>query len=117
MTSLADLFECILCVCQLKDMSYWSFVEMRCPILQKPAGVTVLPPRCGLEPAVSGTVCQLSCPQGFILSGAREELRCISFGRWSANVEEALCKGRGQHKIISVYTCAGLKGSTQRIIE
>uniref|UniRef100_A0A8C8AQF1 Sushi, von Willebrand factor type A, EGF and pentraxin domain-containing protein 1 n=1 Tax=Otus sunia TaxID=257818 RepID=A0A8C8AQF1_9STRI len=67
-------------------------VEMRCPILQKPAGVTVLPPRCGLEPAVFGTVCQLSCSQGFILSGAREELRCISFGRWSANIQEALCK-------------------------
>ncbi|KAF2979409.1 hypothetical protein EK904_006478 [Melospiza melodia maxima] len=67
-------------------------VEKRCPILQKPAGVTVLPPRCGLEPAISGTVCQLSCPQGFILSGAREEIRCISFGRWSANIQEALCK-------------------------
>uniref|UniRef100_A0A8C0BA79 Sushi, von Willebrand factor type A, EGF and pentraxin domain-containing protein 1 n=1 Tax=Buteo japonicus TaxID=224669 RepID=A0A8C0BA79_9AVES len=67
-------------------------VEMRCPILQKPAGVTVLPPRCGLEPAISGTVCHLSCPQGFILSGAREELRCISFGRWSANIKDALCK-------------------------
>uniref|UniRef100_A0A8C9NBQ1 Sushi, von Willebrand factor type A, EGF and pentraxin domain-containing protein 1 n=1 Tax=Serinus canaria TaxID=9135 RepID=A0A8C9NBQ1_SERCA len=67
-------------------------VEKRCPILQKPAGVTVLPPRCGLEPAIPGTVCQLSCPQGFILSGAREEIRCISFGRWSANIQEALCK-------------------------
>uniref|UniRef100_A0A8C3NG23 Sushi, von Willebrand factor type A, EGF and pentraxin domain-containing protein 1 n=1 Tax=Geospiza parvula TaxID=87175 RepID=A0A8C3NG23_GEOPR len=67
-------------------------VEKRCPVLQKPAGVTVLPPRCGLEPAISGTVCQLSCPQGFILSGAREEIRCISFGRWSANIQEALCK-------------------------
>uniref|UniRef100_A0A8C3EX58 Sushi, von Willebrand factor type A, EGF and pentraxin domain-containing protein 1 n=1 Tax=Corvus moneduloides TaxID=1196302 RepID=A0A8C3EX58_CORMO len=67
-------------------------VEKRCPILQKPARVTVLPPRCGLEPAISGTVCQLSCPQGFILSGAREEIRCISFGRWSANIQEALCK-------------------------
>ncbi|NWY42555.1 SVEP1 protein, partial [Sylvia atricapilla] len=67
-------------------------VEKRCPILQKPAGVTVLPPRCGLEPAISGTVCQLRCPQGFILSGASEEIRCISFGRWSANIQEALCK-------------------------
>uniref|UniRef100_H0YSS6 Sushi, von Willebrand factor type A, EGF and pentraxin domain-containing protein 1 n=1 Tax=Taeniopygia guttata TaxID=59729 RepID=H0YSS6_TAEGU len=67
-------------------------VEKRCPILQKPAGVTLVPPSCGLEPAISGTVCQLSCPQGFILSGAREEIRCISFGRWSANIQEALCK-------------------------
>ncbi|NXO38057.1 SVEP1 protein, partial [Locustella ochotensis] len=67
-------------------------VEKRCPILQKPASVTVIPPRCALEPAISGTVCQLSCPQGFILSGAREEIRCISFGRWSANIQEALCK-------------------------
>jgi len=107
----------MLCVCQLRDMSYWSFVEMRCPILQKPAGLTVLPPRCGLEPAVSGTLCQLSCPQGFILSGAREELRCISFGRWSANIQKALCKGRDQHKIISVYMCVGLKGTTQQITE
>uniref|UniRef100_A0A8C3QYS8 Sushi, von Willebrand factor type A, EGF and pentraxin domain-containing protein 1 n=1 Tax=Cyanoderma ruficeps TaxID=181631 RepID=A0A8C3QYS8_9PASS len=67
-------------------------VEKRCPILQKPAGVTILPPRCGLEPAISGTVCQLSCRQGFILSGAREEIKCISSGRWSANIQEALCK-------------------------
>ncbi|XP_009870346.1 PREDICTED: sushi, von Willebrand factor type A, EGF and pentraxin domain-containing protein 1-like, partial [Apaloderma vittatum] len=65
---------------------------MRCPIFQRPAGVTVHPPECGLEPATSGTVCQLSCPQGFVLSGAREELRCISFGKWSANIQEALCK-------------------------
>lgn len=115
MTLFADFFEHILHICHLKDMSYWSLVEMHCPILQKPAGVTVLPPRCGLEPAISGTVCRLSCPQGFILSGAREELRCLSFGRWSANIKDALCKGRDQHKIVSVYACAALKGSTQQV--
>lgn len=90
-------------VSQLKCVPFWSLVEMHCPVFQKPAGVTIHPPKCGLEPAVSGTVCQLSCPRGFILSGAREELRCISSGRWSANIQDALCKGRDQHKVDSVY--------------
>ncbi|XP_067409310.1 sushi, von Willebrand factor type A, EGF and pentraxin domain-containing protein 1 isoform X1 [Emydura macquarii macquarii] len=67
-------------------------VEVLCPLFQKPKGVTVHPSGCGQEPSKSGTVCQLSCPHGFMLSGVREELRCLPSGRWSEKVQKALCK-------------------------
>ncbi|XP_066469620.1 sushi, von Willebrand factor type A, EGF and pentraxin domain-containing protein 1 isoform X1 [Tiliqua scincoides] len=67
-------------------------VELHCPVFQKSKDVSVHPHTCGLEPSKSGTVCQFSCPKGFLLSGVRDELRCLIAGRWSENVEKAFCK-------------------------
>nr|XP_028567204.1 sushi, von Willebrand factor type A, EGF and pentraxin domain-containing protein 1 [Podarcis muralis] len=67
-------------------------VELHCPVFQKPKDVTVHPPLCGLEPSKHGTVCRFSCPNGFLLSGVREELQCLTSGRWSGNVQKAFCK-------------------------
>ncbi|XP_061487863.1 sushi, von Willebrand factor type A, EGF and pentraxin domain-containing protein 1 isoform X2 [Rhineura floridana] len=67
-------------------------VELHCPVFQKPKDVTVHPRVCGLEPSKYGTVCRFSCPNGFLLSGIREELRCLTTGRWSENVQRAFCK-------------------------
>ncbi|KAF6127568.1 sushi, von Willebrand factor type A, EGF and pentraxin domain containing 1 [Phyllostomus discolor] len=67
-------------------------VEHQCPTFQKPKGVIISPPNCGRQPAKPGTVCQLSCRQGFVLSGVREEVRCATSGRWSARVQTAVCK-------------------------
>ncbi|XP_077904066.1 sushi, von Willebrand factor type A, EGF and pentraxin domain-containing protein 1 isoform X2 [Ictidomys tridecemlineatus] len=66
-------------------------VERYCSTFQKPKGVIISPPNCGKQPAKPGTVCQLSCHQGFILSGVRE-VRCATSGKWSAKVQTAVCK-------------------------
>ncbi|XP_060618494.2 sushi, von Willebrand factor type A, EGF and pentraxin domain-containing protein 1 isoform X2 [Anolis sagrei] len=67
-------------------------VELHCPAFQKPKHVTVHPHLCGFEPSKYGTVCRFTCPNGFLLSGIREELRCLTNGRWSENVQKAFCK-------------------------
>ncbi|XP_039199397.1 sushi, von Willebrand factor type A, EGF and pentraxin domain-containing protein 1-like [Crotalus tigris] len=67
-------------------------VELRCPAFQKPKGVIVHPYICGLEQSKYGTMCRLSCPNGFLLSGVTEELRCLRTGKWSENVQLAFCK-------------------------
>ncbi|XP_051818518.1 sushi, von Willebrand factor type A, EGF and pentraxin domain-containing protein 1 [Antechinus flavipes] len=67
-------------------------VERHCPTFQKPKGVTIHPSSCGRGLAKIGTVCQLSCPPGFILSGARGDVRCTSSGRWSGKIQTANCK-------------------------
>lgn len=72
--------------------SYFS-TERHCSTFQKPKGVIVSPSSCGKQPAKPGTVCQLSCRQGFLLSGARE-MRCTTAGKWNAKVQTAVCKGR-----------------------
>ncbi|MBZ3871175.1 Sushi, von Willebrand factor type A, EGF and pentraxin domain-containing protein 1 [Sciurus carolinensis] len=66
-------------------------VERHCSTFQKPKGVIISPSNCGKQPAKPGTICQLSCHQGFILSGVRE-VRCTSSGKWSARVQTAVCK-------------------------
>ncbi|KAJ8792661.1 hypothetical protein J1605_019880 [Eschrichtius robustus] len=66
--------------------------ERHCSTFQKPKGVIVSPPNCGKHPAKPGTICQLSCHQGFILSGGREEVRCTTSGKWSAKVQTAACE-------------------------
>uniref|UniRef100_A0ABI7WK14 Sushi, von Willebrand factor type A, EGF and pentraxin domain containing 1 n=1 Tax=Felis catus TaxID=9685 RepID=A0ABI7WK14_FELCA len=67
-------------------------VERHCPTFQKPKGVIIFPASCGKQPARPGTICQLSCRRGFILSGVREEVRCTTSGKWSARVQTAVCK-------------------------
>uniref|UniRef100_A0A8C4N059 Sushi, von Willebrand factor type A, EGF and pentraxin domain-containing protein 1 n=1 Tax=Equus asinus asinus TaxID=83772 RepID=A0A8C4N059_EQUAS len=64
-------------------------VERHCSTFQKPKGVIISPPNCGKQPAKPGMVCQLSCRQGFILSGVRDEVRCTTSGKWSARVQTA----------------------------
>uniref|UniRef100_A0A480LQ43 Sushi, von Willebrand factor type A, EGF and pentraxin domain-containing protein 1 n=1 Tax=Sus scrofa TaxID=9823 RepID=A0A480LQ43_PIG len=67
-------------------------VERHCSTFQKPKGVIVSPPSCGKHLAKPGMICQLSCRQGFILSGVREEVRCTPSGKWSAKIQTAACK-------------------------
>uniref|UniRef100_A0A2K6EQD9 Sushi, von Willebrand factor type A, EGF and pentraxin domain-containing protein 1 n=1 Tax=Propithecus coquereli TaxID=379532 RepID=A0A2K6EQD9_PROCO len=67
-------------------------VERHCSTFQKPKGVIMSPHNCGKQPAKPGTICQLSCRKGFILSGVREEVRCTTSGKWSAKVQTAVCK-------------------------
>ncbi|XP_070794674.1 sushi, von Willebrand factor type A, EGF and pentraxin domain-containing protein 1 [Pituophis catenifer annectens] len=67
-------------------------VELHCPAFLKPKGVIVHPYICGLEQSKYGTVCRLSCPNGFLLSGVTEDLRCLHTGKWSENVQIAVCK-------------------------
>lgn len=74
--------------------SLFHTVERQCATFQTPKGVIVSPPSCGRQPAKPGTVCQLSCHEGYILAGVREELRCATSGKWSARVQTAVCKGR-----------------------
>uniref|UniRef100_A0A8C6R0X9 Sushi, von Willebrand factor type A, EGF and pentraxin domain-containing protein 1 n=1 Tax=Nannospalax galili TaxID=1026970 RepID=A0A8C6R0X9_NANGA len=66
-------------------------VERQCSTFQKPKGVIISPPNCGKQPAKPGMICQLSCRQGFILSGVRE-VRCATSGKWSVKVQTAVCK-------------------------
>lgn len=66
-------------------------VERHCGTFQKPKGVIISPPSCGKQPAKPGMICQLSCRQGYILSGIRE-VRCTTSGKWSARVQTAVCK-------------------------
>uniref|UniRef100_A0ACB8ES66 Uncharacterized protein n=1 Tax=Sphaerodactylus townsendi TaxID=933632 RepID=A0ACB8ES66_9SAUR len=68
-------------------------LELQCPAFQKPKEVIVHPDVCGLGPSKYGTVCRFSCPQGFILTGVREELRCLNSKKWSEDVQKAFCKG------------------------
>lgn len=75
------------------DQMYSLFLELRCPAFQKPKGVIVQPSICGLEQSKYGTMCRLSCPNGFLLSGVTEEVRCLHTGKWSENVQIAFCKG------------------------
>lgn len=74
--------------------SHFRITERQCSTFQKPKGVTISPATCGRQPAKPGTICQLSCRQGFILSGVREEMRCTTSGKWSTKVQTAVCKGR-----------------------
>nr|XP_056705184.1 sushi, von Willebrand factor type A, EGF and pentraxin domain-containing protein 1 [Euleptes europaea] len=67
-------------------------VELQCPAFQKPKDVIVHPDVCGLGPSKYGTMCRFSCPNGFILAGVREELRCLSSKKWSEDVQKAFCK-------------------------
>nr|KAF6332190.1 sushi, von Willebrand factor type A, EGF and pentraxin domain containing 1 [Pipistrellus kuhlii] len=67
-------------------------MESQCPTFQMPKGVIITPPSCGRQPAKPGTICQLSCHEGFILAGVREELRCTTSGKWSTRVQTAVCK-------------------------
>lgn len=72
---------------------YFLLLELQCPVFQKPKDMIVHPEVCGLVPSKYGTVCRFSCPQGFILAGIREELRCLSSKEWSEDLQKAFCKG------------------------
>uniref|UniRef100_A0A8D0GC18 Sushi, von Willebrand factor type A, EGF and pentraxin domain containing 1 n=1 Tax=Sphenodon punctatus TaxID=8508 RepID=A0A8D0GC18_SPHPU len=67
-------------------------VELHCPSFLKPKNVTIHPTICGQKASKYGTLCHLSCPSGYILSGVGEELRCLTSGRWSEDVPRAFCK-------------------------
>lgn len=76
---------------------HFSETERHCATFQKPKGVLISPPSCGKQPAKPGMICQLSCRQGYILSGVRE-VRCATSGKWSAKVQTAVCKGGYLHE-------------------
>lgn len=97
-----------MCVCHVMFV-YFLLLEVHCPVFQKPKDVMVHPSNCGQEPAKYGTMCQLNCPHGFVLSGAREELRCISSGTWSEDVQKAFCKGKDLNNNFHLQVFVGLK--------
>ncbi|XP_068090442.1 sushi, von Willebrand factor type A, EGF and pentraxin domain-containing protein 1 isoform X2 [Hyperolius riggenbachi] len=66
--------------------------EIQCPAFKKPAHISAFPTTCGREAALYGSVCYLRCQKGFTLSGAREEMKCLSNGKWSEDVQTATCK-------------------------
>uniref|UniRef100_H3AD23 Sushi, von Willebrand factor type A, EGF and pentraxin domain containing 1 n=1 Tax=Latimeria chalumnae TaxID=7897 RepID=H3AD23_LATCH len=67
-------------------------VEIHCPAFQKPKGIIISPPACGQRPVKPGTICQLSCHHGYSLSGVNNEMQCMIAGKWSANIQKAVCK-------------------------
>ncbi|XP_069622657.1 sushi, von Willebrand factor type A, EGF and pentraxin domain-containing protein 1 [Ranitomeya imitator] len=80
-----------------QENSYWDAkepicTEMYCPTFSKPDNVLIFPLTCGQEAAVYGSVCYLGCHKGFILSGVRDEIKCMSNGKWSEDVQKTACK-------------------------
>ncbi|XP_028910838.1 sushi, von Willebrand factor type A, EGF and pentraxin domain-containing protein 1 isoform X8 [Ornithorhynchus anatinus] len=80
-----------------KDYSQWDYAEphceeILCPTLGKPSGVMMYPSNCGQTLAKIGTVCQLSCSPGFILSGTPGEITCTISGEWNSDAQTAVCK-------------------------
>nr|XP_045229548.1 sushi, von Willebrand factor type A, EGF and pentraxin domain-containing protein 1 [Macaca fascicularis] len=67
-------------------------VERHCSTFQTPKDVIISPHNCGKQPAKFGTICYVSCRQGFILSGIKEMLRCTTSGKWNVGVQTAVCK-------------------------
>ncbi|XP_053558647.1 sushi, von Willebrand factor type A, EGF and pentraxin domain-containing protein 1 [Bombina bombina] len=66
--------------------------EIRCPAFQKPNGVLVFPKHCGDKSAVYGTVCHMGCHSGFALFSISKEVRCAANGKWSEDVNKAVCR-------------------------
>ncbi|XP_053271757.1 sushi, von Willebrand factor type A, EGF and pentraxin domain-containing protein 1 [Pleuronectes platessa] len=79
--------------CQVN--SQWSgsqprCVEVRCPPIVAQKNILMSPPACGRRAASPGSVCLLTCRQGYSLQGNRKAV-CLGSGNWTANVHKAVC--------------------------
>ncbi|KAM4808468.1 sushi, von Willebrand factor type A, EGF and pentraxin domain-containing protein 1 [Rhinophrynus dorsalis] len=74
--------------------------EVHCPVFYKPNGVLILPSNCGQEPAKYGSTCHVGCHKGFALSGISHEVKCIANGKWSEDVQKAVCRDTEPPEII-----------------
>ncbi|CAB1421446.1 unnamed protein product [Pleuronectes platessa] len=79
--------------CQVN--SQWSgsqprCVEVRCPPVVAQKNIVMSPPACGRRAASPGSVCLLTCRQGYSLQGNRKAV-CLGSGNWTANVHKAVC--------------------------
>ncbi|XP_035004474.2 sushi, von Willebrand factor type A, EGF and pentraxin domain-containing protein 1 isoform X2 [Hippoglossus stenolepis] len=79
--------------CQVN--SQWSgsqprCVEVRCPPVVAQKNILMSPPACGRRAASPGSVCLLTCRQGYSLQGNRKAV-CMGSGNWTANVHKAVC--------------------------
>uniref|UniRef100_A0A667ZKN9 Sushi, von Willebrand factor type A, EGF and pentraxin domain-containing protein 1 n=1 Tax=Myripristis murdjan TaxID=586833 RepID=A0A667ZKN9_9TELE len=80
-------------VCQAN--SQWSgsqprCVEVHCPPIVTQKNILLSPPACGKRDMSAGTVCLLSCRQGYSLQGDRKAM-CLTSGHWSTNVYKTTC--------------------------
>ncbi|CAH2293998.1 sushi, von Willebrand factor type A, EGF and pentraxin domain-containing 1 [Pelobates cultripes] len=66
--------------------------EIRCSTFSKPKDVLIYPLNCGKQPGVYGSSCHLGCHKGFALSGVSDVVKCLSNGKWSEDVQMAVCK-------------------------
>ncbi|XP_073447245.1 sushi, von Willebrand factor type A, EGF and pentraxin domain-containing protein 1 isoform X2 [Aquarana catesbeiana] len=66
--------------------------EIHCPVFKKPKNILILPTTCGKALTSYASVCYLRCQKGFVLSGVREEIKCLSNGKWSEDVQIGICK-------------------------
>ncbi|KAM9329386.1 sushi, von Willebrand factor type A, EGF and pentraxin domain-containing protein 1 [Gastrophryne carolinensis] len=66
-------------------------IEIYCPVFKRPKTVLIFPATCGKEPASYGSVCNLRCQKGYVLSGVRGEMKCLS-GKWSEDIRAAVCE-------------------------
>uniref|UniRef100_UPI00398EE43F sushi, von Willebrand factor type A, EGF and pentraxin domain-containing protein 1 n=1 Tax=Pristiophorus japonicus TaxID=55135 RepID=UPI00398EE43F len=75
-------------------------VEIRCPAIQKADGVMVSPQICRKAAVKPGSACQLRCHHGYSLSGVTEEVQCLSNGKWSQMLQNAICQDIAVPQII-----------------
>ncbi|XP_061921980.1 sushi, von Willebrand factor type A, EGF and pentraxin domain-containing protein 1 isoform X1 [Entelurus aequoreus] len=66
-------------------------VEVRCPPIGALKNILLSPPACIRRAASPGSVCLLTCRQGYSLHGHRKAV-CLGSGNWTANVHKAVCK-------------------------
>ncbi|XP_078251223.1 sushi, von Willebrand factor type A, EGF and pentraxin domain-containing protein 1 isoform X2 [Rhinoraja longicauda] len=66
--------------------------EIHCPAIQKTDGVMVIPHLCRKAAVKPGSVCRLNCRRGYRLSGVKEEVQCMSNGKWSQKLHKAICQ-------------------------
>lgn len=65
-------------------------VEVRCPPIVTLKNILVSPPACGKRAISLGSVCLLTCRQGYTLQGDKKAA-CLTTGEWSANVHKTVC--------------------------
>ncbi|XP_026208552.1 sushi, von Willebrand factor type A, EGF and pentraxin domain-containing protein 1 isoform X2 [Anabas testudineus] len=66
-------------------------VEVRCPPIAALTNILLSPPACGKRTISPGSVCLLTCLQGYSLQGNRKAV-CMGSGNWTANAHKAICK-------------------------
>ncbi|XP_039264717.2 uncharacterized protein LOC120340507 [Styela clava] len=65
--------------------------EPRCPPLLPEGKVLFVNESCLSEQAAVGTICEYSCPSGYVLQAASKTRECLKNGEWSGN-KRATCK-------------------------
>ena len=81
------------CVKQLGSFDmFFSVLEVRCSALPALVDGRLNPPTCTTGRSPYGTVCSLSCRQGYKLTGPTSR-QCVETGKWSPE-EDSVCVGQ-----------------------